>query len=121
MTKQFGKNSENLVAQHLVTQGFYILERNYKKFFGEIDIIARQGNIVAFIEVKARIKENGFLFALVDQRKQHKIGMVARLFMSNYVRNHDAITYRFDVALVSGIEGQQKITYIPNAYTLSQD
>ncbi len=117
MTKQFGNASEDLVTQYLIKQGFVILERNYKKFFGEIDIIARQSNVIAFIEVKARKKEN-FMYQLVDTRKQHKIGMVARLFISTLADNYDKYVYRFDVALVSGDEGKQNITYIPNAYTI---
>lgn len=118
MTKQFGKFSEDLVAEYLMQQGFSILERNYKKFFGEIDIIARKGKVIAFIEVKARKKDNGLMYELVDYRKQHKIGMVARLFISNLANGYDDIVYRFDVALVSGFEGNQNITYIPNAYSL---
>lgn len=120
MTKQFGKISEDLVAEYLIKQGYSILERNYKKFFGEIDIIARQGTIIAFVEVKARKKDNGLLFQLVDHRKQHKIGMVARLFISSLASCDENIVYRFDVALVSGLEGHQAITYIPNAYSLEE-
>jgi len=118
MTNQFGKISEDLVADYLAQQGFFILERNYKKFFGEIDIIARKGNTIAFVEVKARKKDNGLMYQLVDQRKQNKIGMVARLFISNLANNSETIVYRFDVALVSGLQGNQNITYIPNAYSL---
>ncbi|MBI2344836.1 YraN family protein [Candidatus Dependentiae bacterium] len=121
MTKRFGNLSEDLVVEYLIKQGFSILERNYKKFFGEIDIIAKRNNIIAFIEVKARKKDNNLMYRLVDHRKQHKIGMVARLFISNFAHNYKNITYRFDVALVLGDEGFQNITYIPNAYSLSEN
>lgn len=121
MTKQFGNFSETFVVEYLVQQGFTVLERNYKKFFGEIDIIARKGNIIAFIEVKARKKEDSMMYELVNVRKQHKIGMVARLFISNLASLQDNFVYRFDVALVSGVEGKQNITYIPNAFTISEN
>ncbi len=121
MTKHLGKISENLVAQYLVKQGFSILEQNYKKFFGEIDIIARQGSVIAFVEVKARTRRDSLMHELVDARKQHKIGMVARLFITTLADRQDNFVYRFDVALVSGSQGSQDITYIPNAYTLSEN
>lgn len=120
MTKHLGKISENLVAQYLIKQGFTILEQNYKKFFGEIDIIARQGSIIAFVEVKARTNKDSLMYELVNVRKQHKIGMVARLFITTLADGNNNFVYRFDVALVSGDQGTQNITYIPNAYTLSE-
>ena len=40
MTQKFGQQSEQLVSKYLIDQNFSILENNYKKFFGEIDIIA---------------------------------------------------------------------------------
>ena len=50
----FGKQSEDFIALYLQKLGFKILEQNYKKFFGEIDIIAKKNDLVVFVEVKAR-------------------------------------------------------------------
>lgn len=121
MTKLFGKHSEDLAVQYLIDQGFYILERNYKKFFGEIDIIARKASTIAFVEVKARKVDNGLMYELVDYRKQQKIGKVARLFISSLDNKFDNVVYRFDVLLISGVEGKEKITHIPNAYSLLEN
>lgn len=119
MTRIFGQQSETAVATYLEKEGFTILHKNYKKFFGEIDIIAARGNVVAFVEVKARKKDAQVMHELVTPSKQRKIGMVARSFISQHMQNSEN-TYRFDVALVLGDEQSQKITYIANAYVISE-
>jgi putative endonuclease len=118
-TKVFGNQSEMTVAHYLEQQGFTILEQNYKKFFGEVDIIARKGSIVTFVEVKARKKNGALMHELVTPSKQRKIGLVARSFISRHMQDQD-VTYRFDVALVQGVSQDQKITYIANAYVVSE-
>lgn len=50
---EFGQWSENYVAQYLITKGYKIIDRNYRKPWGEIDLIAEKGGILIFIEVKA--------------------------------------------------------------------
>lgn len=52
--KQVGDYGENLVADLLRAKGYEIIARNYRKFFGEIDIVARNEELVAFVEVKTR-------------------------------------------------------------------
>lgn len=52
-----GKRGEQLVADYLNKQGFIILERNYWKKFGEIDLIAKKGNNLHFVEVKTVSRE----------------------------------------------------------------
>lgn len=49
----FGKASEDAASQWLVSRGFVLLKRNYKCRFGEIDIIAKKGDVLHFIEVKS--------------------------------------------------------------------
>lgn len=50
-----GKYGEELAAQHLQKQGYKILARNFQKRYGEIDIVAQEGNTLVFVEVKTRI------------------------------------------------------------------
>lgn len=54
---EFGQWAENYVAQYLESKGYVIIERNYQKKWGEIDIIAEKNNILIFVEVKANKKE----------------------------------------------------------------
>lgn len=56
--KEIGALGEQIAAQFLERKGFVVLERNYWKPWGEIDIIAEKGNTVRFVEVKAVSREN---------------------------------------------------------------
>ncbi len=117
MTQKFGQESERVVAKHLVNQGFIILENNYKKFFGEIDIIAQKADLVVFVEVKARKNSKISLHNLVTHSKQQKIIKVAQFFIAEQQEKLHKKILRFDVALlhVQDCEGS-KLTYIPNAF-----
>ncbi len=61
-----GQIGEDIVVKHLVKQGFKILERNYRKKWGEIDIIAEKNKILHFVEVKTVSYET-----LSDQTKKY--------------------------------------------------
>jgi putative endonuclease len=52
--RQLGQLGERLAGEHLVNRGFRILERNYRTRWGELDIIAFDGQVLAFCEVKTR-------------------------------------------------------------------
>lgn len=52
--QQLGKYGEDLAASYLTKHGYRILERNFKKHYGELDIVALLGTVLVFIEVKAR-------------------------------------------------------------------
>ena len=53
--QQLGKLGEGLAVTYLRKQGFAIIDRNFKKRYGELDIIALEGSVLVFIEVKTRI------------------------------------------------------------------
>ena len=50
--KKKGDHAEQLVCQHLLDNGFVIVARNYRKRYGEIDIIAKKNDLLVFVEVK---------------------------------------------------------------------
>ena len=54
---EFGEWAENNVAQYLESKGYSVLERNYRKKWGEIDVVAKKEGIMIFVEVKANKKE----------------------------------------------------------------
>ena len=114
--KQLGDTGEQLVITQLKSNGFSILEKNYRKRFGEVDIIAQKEAVLAFVEVKLRKKTYFTLSEVITPSKQRKIIKTAKTFILE--RNMYAMLYRFDVALVTydGAE-QPDITYIENAFT----
>jgi putative endonuclease len=112
--KQLGSEGEQLVVQLLERKGFTILERNYAKQYGEIDLIARKNDIIAFVEVKTRKQSYFDLEEVILPSKQRKIIAVAK----NYLASHkeDDIIGRFDVALVHGSGQEATINYIEDAF-----
>ena len=95
MSTRSGAAGEEYAAQWLKKRGYEILRRNYRSRWGEIDIIARDGTYLVFIEVKTRgagaIATPG---AWVDQRKQQKIMKTALCYLSE---NGLELQPRFDV------------------------
>lgn len=114
-----GKEGEDIAVHYLSEQGYRILVRNYRTKVGEIDIIAREGNTLVFVEVKAR---SGARFGLpqdaVDLRKQTKLSRVAM----GYLRHKNVLpcACRFDVVAVVAREGKFKVELIRNAFDMSE-
>jgi putative endonuclease len=95
-TKKLGTRGEQIAINYLQNLGYRILERNYRNRLGEIDIIARQGRDLVFIEVKTR-SDNiyGSPFDSVTASKQRQLSKVALEYLSkNDWLDHPA---RFDV------------------------
>lgn len=110
-----GAQGEDAVAAYLEKNGYAICARNLTGPAGEIDIIATKGEVLAFVEVKARSAVYFNLSEVVVPSKQRKIIKTARRY-SALRQIHDKV-YRFDVALVERKENAWHVTYIPNAFT----
>lgn len=97
--QQKGRLGEDAVCELLIKRGHEILDRNYHKRCGEIDIISRCGGFVVFTEVKAR-KRGSLVSGLeaVDFRKQAKIVRTADLWLSE---NDIGLQPRYDIAEVT--------------------
>lgn len=111
--KDFGKHGEDQAVKYLKKNGYQIIERNFRNKLGEIDIIAREGDVVSFIEVKSRNSEQfGSALEAINKRKMRKLSQVAL----TYIKLHsleDAMC-RFDVLALS----DSKIDLIKNAFEL---
>ena len=111
--KLLGKIGENKAVKFLGKSGYKILERNYKNAFGEIDIIAKDGEYTVFVEVKTRSGEGfGAPSEAVDYFKRKKYANIAQ----GYLLRHglcDAPA-RFDVVEICG----EKINVIKDAFSL---
>lgn len=102
LTKIIGNRGEDAACRYLKKNGYRILERNYKKvqgkIVGEIDIIARKGETLSFVEVKTRKSEEfGLPCEAVTKSKQQKIIKTAYAYIEE--KNVDA-NYSFDVVEV---------------------
>ena len=114
--KHLGDTGERVVEEWLKSNGFTILARNFRSKSGEVDLIAKKYEVVAFVEVKTRINEYFATSMVVNKTKQRKIIKTAELFvLTNKLRD---LVFRFDVATVTFDTGKPQVTYIPNAFSL---
>jgi putative endonuclease len=100
--KQFGKWGEEIAARFYQDKGFNIVERNYRRRFGEIDLICAKGNEIVFIEVKTRA--TNFLPGekSVDFEKRDTIKRMIRRYIQEKNIGRD-VDCRFDIVVVETI------------------
>src|SRR5437762_11128927 len=110
-----GDQGENIAARYVrSTLGYKILTRNYKIEGGEVDIIARDGKTLVFIEVKTRAYNDPTPEEQVNQFKMHQITMAAKVFLSRH--GFPQPPARFDVIVIVWPAGQApSIRHTPNA------
>jgi len=112
-TRERGQVAENIAADFLKRNGYRIVERNFTCKLGEIDIIARDGEELVFVEVRSRNSaQSRDPIHSVDRRKQQKIVKAAQVYLSKF-RSPQAA--RFDVALVT-VGSKPEVSIIPNAF-----
>ena len=116
---KMGAEGEKKVANFLRKKGCQIIKRNYQSKYGEIDIIAQDGEYILFVEVKTR-KENSLVSGVeaVDAFKQRRITLTANDYM---VKTECQNQPRFDIAEVTVFEKPDgsigfRLRYIENAW-----
>jgi len=113
-----GQLGETLACDELRRRGYAILERRYRTRYGEIDIVARHGDVLVFVEVKARA---GAAFGsgaeAVTVHKQRRVAQMAADFLVRR-RLHDR-PCRFDVVSVAVGEGAPRVEVIAGAFVVS--
>ncbi len=115
--KEIGKFGEDFTVEFLNSRGFIVLERNYKVSFGEIDIIARKGDLLIFVEVKTRRNlDFGVPVESVNLEKQNRIRKIAEIYIKNKQLRFKEI--RFDVmSIILSSKGEiLNWEYLPNAF-----
>ena len=116
--KPLGQQGEDLAAKTLKRDGYTILERNAHLGRYEIDIIAREGDTIAFVEVKTRRNDDiASPEANVTSKKQLHLSRAAKIYMS---RIDDAETYyRFDVmSVLIPEQGRPSVTIFRDAFQI---
>ena len=92
-----GAVGETIAEQFLRSKGYKIIMKNYRKKWGEIDIIAEKGDTVRFVEVKTVSRESRAVHRpeeLVDRRKLTKVARTAALYMET---SRDSREFQLDV------------------------
>jgi putative endonuclease len=110
-----GKTGEDLACQELTRRGYAILARRCRQRRGEIDIIARDGPTLVFVEVKARDShEFGDAAEAVTARKRHRLTQLALEYL---MRHHlTDCPCRFDVVSVHFEAGVPVVEVFQNAF-----
>lgn len=113
--KTKGAIGENRAARFLEENGYSVVARNYRTNAGEVDIIAREKNVLVFVEVK-RWKKIGMenLEYAINAVKKRRIIETSRQYMYENPEYGD-FSVRYDVVLVYGNEN--RILHIDNAFS----
>lgn len=107
-----GQAAEVAAAEFLTRRGLAILHRNFRCRFGEIDLIARDGDTVVFVEVRMRARGDfGSAAESITATKRARLVKAAGLYLAGQRKTPRC---RFDVVLVSGPEG--RIEWIRDAF-----
>jgi len=116
LTNKLGSSGEDHAIVFLVGKGFIIIERNYRFGKGEIDIIAKEKEVLVFVEVKTRNNDNygDPVYAITKSKKNQIIrtaqGYLYERFISDQECRFDVITINFDE------QGEPIITHYEHAF-----
>jgi putative endonuclease len=111
--QHIGQWGEATAVEHLLKLGYEILARNIRTPYGEIDVVARRGDITIFIEVKTRTSHTMGLpeDSITTRKRQHMIAAA-----EHYAAEIEIDHWQIDVLSIEGKPGSTpKITYFENA------
>ena len=110
-----GRSGEDLACAHLLARGLRVVERNFRCRVGEIDVVARDGDVVVFVEVKERRgASHGSAVESVSAGKRHRLVRAARLYAARHGLSESAL--RFDVVAIDWGEQGARIRHEPGAF-----
>jgi putative endonuclease len=113
-----GRFGEDLARERLKDLGYRILNTNYRCALGEVDLVARDGDVLAFVEIKTRKNEPlGQAKEAVTRRKQAQLSKVALAYMKS--NNLWGSRARFDVVAIGLVNGKEEIEVIKDAFELA--
>lgn len=98
-----GASAETDASELLVAAGYAIVERNFRCKVGELDIIARDGEVLAFVEVRSRSDDaHGSAAEMVGRTKQRRVARVAAYYLATKSPEYEQC--RFDVVAITAGE-----------------
>ncbi len=110
-----GDAGEEMARRFLEQKGFKILEVNYRTRWGELDLVARDGETLVFVEVKTRTQGRfgSPLDAVTEDKQRRVIRMAQTYLLERRVKDRPM---RFDVIGIDLAGGTPRIDWIPNAF-----
>ena len=114
--ERLGRLGEDLACRELRRHGYAILARRFRTRHGEIDIVARDGDVLVFVEVKARTSRGfGGALGALTRRKQRQVVAMAQRYMARV--RWSARPCRFDVVAIQADSGHPpQVTVVRNAF-----
>jgi len=115
-----GKLGERAAKKHLQKLGFKFLVANFRSDRGEIDLVFRDGDCLAFVEVKTRSSEDWTRpAAAVDARKRRLLSQTALDYLK--LLKNPQVKIRFDIVEVLLKDGEvNEVRHLPNTFTMSK-
>ncbi|HEY6085433.1 MAG TPA: YraN family protein, partial [Nitrospira sp.] len=101
----FGQEAEATAESYLRRKGYRIIARNHRSSIGELDLIAEDGSVLVFVEVKARRSHEfgGAVYAVHRQKQEKLIRLASQYLARHHVSNRSC---RFDVVLLQESESR---------------
>jgi putative endonuclease len=111
----FGKTGEDLACRELERRGYAILARRWRQRAGEIDIVARDGRTLVFVEVKARSGPAfGAAVEAVAYRKRQRLVQLAQFYLT--INRLSNCPCRFDVVSIDLTMERPDVQVFQNAF-----
>ena len=112
---RLGRRGEDAACDLYRRLGFQVVERNYRSGRGELDVVARRGDVLVFCEVKTRRSDEwGTPAEAVDRTKQARLRKLAAAWMAE--RRPGYVDVRFDVVSVIVRGDRTDVTHVPDAF-----
>ena len=112
-----GREGEVLALEKLLSLGYRCVARNYRCALGEVDLVAKDGETLVFVEIKTRGRSLEYAKSAVTDRKKRQLSKVALAYMK--ANNCCNVKSRFDVVAVRVSGGAKEIEVVKNAFDLA--
>lgn len=113
-----GKRGEDVALKKIKELGYKIVARNYRCSLGEVDVVAKDGKCLVFLEIKSRKgRSTGQAKQAVDERKQRQLSKVALTYMK--LNGCPDVKARFDVIGVGFFDDHVEVEVIKDAFEVA--
>lgn len=115
--QSLGKRGEDLACEELTRRGYAIVDRRFRTRCGELDIVARDGGVLVFVEVKARSGSSfGSPLESVTWQKRQRLSAMAESYL--FLKRLSGVACRFDVVSVFEHQGGNTVELVRGAFDL---